>query len=83
MVLTVHYFAGAKAATGVGDEQLQLTPESTVDDALRVIRERHGDGLARVLSGCSLLLDGIVVRDTGVPVSGRAELDVLPPFAGG
>ena len=83
MVLTIRYFAGAKAATGVGDEQLTLTPESTVDDVLRLVRDRHGDGLARVLTASSLLLDGIAVRDTKIRVGTGVELDVLPPFAGG
>ena len=83
MVLTIRYFAGAKAAAGVGDEQLSLSPESTVDDVLKLVRDRHGDRLARVLTASSLLLDGVAVRDTTIPVGGGLELDVLPPFAGG
>ncbi len=83
MVLTIRYFAGAKAAAGVGDEQLTLHPESTVDDVLRLVRDRHGEGLARVLTASSLLLDGIAVRDTKIRVADGLELDVLPPFAGG
>jgi molybdopterin converting factor small subunit len=83
VVLTVRYFAGAKAAAGVGDEQLTLPPESTVDDVLRLVRDRHGEGLSRVLTACSLLLDGVAVRDTTIPVGAGLELDVLPPFAGG
>jgi molybdopterin converting factor small subunit len=83
VVLTIRYFAGAKAAAGVGDEQLSLPPESTVDDVLTLVRDRHGDQLARVLTASSLLLDGIAVRDTRIPVGGGVELDVLPPFAGG
>jgi molybdopterin converting factor small subunit len=83
VVLTVRYFAGAKAAAGVGDEQLTVPPESTVDDVLRLVRDRHGEGLSRVLTACSLLLDGVAVRDTTIPVGTGLELDVLPPFAGG
>ena len=83
MVLTIRYFAGAKAAAGVGDEQLTVPPESTVDDVLRLVRDRHGDRLARVLTAASLLLDGVAVRDTNIPVGAGVELDVLPPFAGG
>jgi molybdopterin converting factor small subunit len=83
VVLTIRYFAGAKAAAGVGDEQLALSPGSTVDDVLRLVRDRHGDQLARVLTASSLLLDGIAVRDTKIPVGTGVELDVLPPFAGG
>ena len=81
--MTVRYFAGAKAAAGVGDERLTLPAESTVDDVLTVVRERHGAQLARVLTASSFLLDGVAVRDTSVPVTAGSELDVLPPFAGG
>jgi molybdopterin converting factor small subunit len=83
VTLTIRYFAGAKAAAGIGDEKLTLTPESTVDDVLRLVRARHGEPLARVLTASSLLLDGVAVRDTRILVPSGAELDVLPPFAGG
>ncbi|AHH93932.1 MoaD/ThiS family protein [Kutzneria viridogrisea] len=83
MVLNVRYFAGAKAATGIGDEDFPLHPESTVDDALRMITERHGSAVARVLPACSLLLDGIAVHDKGIRLASGQQLDVLPPFAGG
>ena len=83
MLLTIRYFAGAKAAAGVDDEQLSLPPESTVDDVLKLVRDKHGEPLTRVLTASSLLLDGIAVRDTTISVAGGRELDVLPPFAGG
>jgi sulfur-carrier protein len=83
VVLTIRYFAGAKAATGVGDERLTLPSESTVDDVLSLVRERHGAQLARVLTAASFLLDGVAVRDTTTRVATARELDVLPPFAGG
>jgi molybdopterin converting factor small subunit len=36
-----------------------------------------------VLPSCSVLLDGIAVHDHAAVVPDGAELDVLPPFAGG
>ncbi|MBL7325746.1 MoaD/ThiS family protein, partial [Escherichia coli] len=39
--------------------------------------------LATVLSRCSYLRDGIVVRDDAVALSAGDTIDVLPPFAGG
>ncbi|HEY1966682.1 MAG TPA: MoaD/ThiS family protein [Pseudonocardia sp.] len=82
-VITVRYFAGAKAAAGVGSEQLALPEAGTVADAVALLRARHGERMARVLSASSLLLDEVAVRDRDQPLPAGAILDVLPPFAGG
>ncbi|MGH3589402.1 MAG: MoaD/ThiS family protein, partial [Pseudonocardia sp.] len=37
----------------------------------------------KVLTACSFLLDSVAVRDRATPLRSGAELDVLPPFAGG
>ncbi len=81
--LTIRYFAGARAAAGVPDEPLELSGTPTVAQVLDAVRTRHGDELGRVLSSCSFLLDGVAVRSHDTPVPAGAELDVLPPFAGG
>lgn len=83
MELTVRYFAGARAATGVPDESIELAGEPTVADVLTLVHERHGDKLTRVLAASSFLLDGVAVRDRGTAVRSGALLDILPPFAGG
>lgn len=79
----VRYFAGARAAAGVAEELVELTPGTTVADLLAAERARRGPELARVLAACSFLLDGVAVHDHAVEVPDGAELDVLPPFAGG
>lgn len=79
----VRYFASARAASGVDQEVLQLPAGASVHEALAHLRERHPDGLARVLRAASFLLDGIAVRDPSQPLQDGSELDVLPPFAGG
>ncbi|WP_344871417.1 MoaD/ThiS family protein [Allokutzneria multivorans] len=81
--LTVRYFAGARAAAGTPAEAVELDKPSTVDEVLELLRERHGTRLRTVLPACSFLLDGVAVRDRAVTVPPGAELDVLPPFAGG
>ncbi|MCP3800097.1 MoaD/ThiS family protein [Allokutzneria sp. A3M-2-11 16] len=81
--MTVRYFAGARAAAGVKAESVELANVSTVDEVLALLRERHGARLTTVLPACSFLLDGVAVRDRAVTVRPGAELDVLPPFAGG
>jgi molybdopterin synthase sulfur carrier subunit len=82
-VIHVRYFAGAKAAAGVDAERLELPAGSTVLEVLEVLRDRHGEGLARVLDAASFLVDGVAVRDKRATLADGVELDVLPPFAGG
>ena len=81
--VTVRYFAGARAASGVDAEQITLGSANTVDDVLATLRARHGACLAHVLTASSLLLDEVAVRDRTQRMAGGAVLDVLPPFAGG
>jgi sulfur-carrier protein len=83
VTVRVRYFAAARAAAGTENELLQLPAGSTVDDAIALVRERHGGELATVLGRCSFLLDEVAVRDRTAPVPDGALLDVLPPFAGG
>jgi sulfur-carrier protein len=82
-VVTVRYFAGARAAAGVPSENVELPDGATVADVVELVTERHGETLARVLAACSFLLDSIAVRDRAAPVPPGAAIDVLPPFAGG
>ena len=81
--VTVRYFAAARAAAGVETEPVEITPGSTVDDLLTVLREQHSAEFARVLDRCSFLLDEVAVRDRSATLPSHATLDVLPPFAGG
>ena len=78
----VRYFAGAAAAAGTGTEHLDLPAGSTVDDVLAALAAAHPP-LRPVLEVASVLLDEVVARDRSTPVPDGAQLDVLPPFAGG
>ena len=80
--VTVRYFAAARAAAGFDDEIIGIAPDTTVGTLVQKLSERSTD-LAKVLSRCSYLCDGIAVRDLGMTLSDAATLDVLPPFAGG
>lgn len=77
--VTVRYFAAARAAAGAGSEKVTLRSGATVAELISVRDVR----LATVLSRCSYLRDGIVVRDDAVALSAGDTIDVLPPFAGG
>lgn len=82
LLVTVRYFAAAKAATGIETETLQLPEGATIHDLVNSIGTRGAD-VAKVLSRCSFLRDGVAVRDLDTALPSAATVDVLPPFAGG
>jgi sulfur-carrier protein len=82
-VVTVRYFAAARAAAGLPSENLDVGDGATVGDALDSLAVRHGEALRKVLAACSFLLDSVAVRDRSTPLRAGAQLDILPPFAGG
>jgi sulfur-carrier protein len=79
-VVTVRYWAGARAAAGRAEERLDA---GNVGELLDVLAARAA--LSRVLPACSLLIDGAATSreqlDRRLPPG--AVVDVLPPFAGG
>lgn len=81
--VTVRYFAGARAASGVTTESREFRRGITVAGLLAELNHAHGMRLSRVLSACSFLLDGRAVRNLDTAIYLEAELDILPPFAGG
>lgn len=85
-MLTIRYFAAARAARGIAEEDVEFS--GTLGELVRTLGSTHTDRtaggmtLAEIFTRCSFLLDG-----TRVPLSadlaGARRLDVLPPFAGG
>jgi molybdopterin synthase sulfur carrier subunit len=80
MTITVRYFAGARAASGVDTETRDA---QTLDQLVGQIVNAHGEKLERVLTACSFLVDGTSTRDRALVLAPGAVVDVLPPFAGG
>jgi molybdopterin synthase sulfur carrier subunit len=80
--VTVRYFAAARAVAGFDDEIIGLAPGTTVGALVQTLSERDPE-LAKVLSRCSFLCDGIAVRDLEMTLGDAQTVDVLPPFAGG
>ncbi len=76
----VRYFAGAAEAAEVETEAL---PADSVGALITAMVDRHGPGLQKVLARCSLLADGVYVRDEETSLADGVTVDVLPPFAGG
>jgi len=80
--ITVRYFAGARAAAGVDEEQFPRDRSWALDDLAGHLAALHGPALERVLAAASFLIDETAgERDRIVPVG--SIVDVLPPFAGG
>ncbi|NCT92267.1 MoaD/ThiS family protein [Cellulomonas sp. APG4] len=78
--VTVRYFAAAAEAAGTDSEQVTAT---TAGELRAAMTSTHGADLARVLTRCSLLADGVRLDTDDAPVPAGATVDVLPPFAGG
>jgi molybdopterin synthase sulfur carrier subunit len=76
---TVRFWAAARAAAGRAE---QAYDAATLGAVVAALAAEHGPELARVLAHASFLVDGVRARPDLVLVEG-AEIEVLPPFAGG
>ena len=85
--VTVRYWASARAVAGCDSERLGVHVGSvhvgsvSVGDVLAAAAAAH-TGLSAVLDVSTILLDGRAVT-ASEPLTERATLEVLPPFAGG
>ncbi|WP_147916024.1 MoaD/ThiS family protein [Ruania zhangjianzhongii] len=75
----VRYFAAAAEAAGRQGESLAA---GTIGELRALMVDRHGEQLERVLTTCSLLVDG-VAAEPDTTLGATDVVDVLPPFAGG
>ncbi|WP_375481620.1 MoaD/ThiS family protein [uncultured Jatrophihabitans sp.] len=75
--VTVRYWAGAKRAAGRAQEPFEV---DTLADLRAALRARPA--LAAVSEVAAFLVDGVQAPDD-TPLRDDAEVDVLPPFAGG
>lgn len=78
--MDIRFYAGAAEAAGRHLEEIPgpLTMAGLLDEL-----GRDRPALARVLTRCSILVDGRQFADPAVPLPTGARVDVLPPFAGG
>ena len=75
----VRLFAAARAAAG--RERLEVAPGTLAEVLARAAEQ--APGLGGVLPRCSVLVDGYAAHDDDAQVPAGAQVDVLPPFAGG
>jgi molybdopterin synthase sulfur carrier subunit len=80
-VLTVRYFAGARAAVnGLSSEPAEAASLAALT---QLLTDRHGERLGVVLKAASFLVDGLSCHDPQAALPPDATVDILPPFAGG
>ena len=81
MSVTVRMFAAARSAASVSEA---IVAAGTLASVTKELLDAF-PGLEAVLPRCSFLLNGVAVHGdpAEVEVPDGAELDVLPPFAGG
>ena len=85
--VTVHYWAGARAAAGTAQDVFDLAEPTTLADVVRRVLEAHPEPrMAKVVAVCSVLVGD---RPAGtrapedVPIAPGDVIELLPPFAGG
>jgi molybdopterin synthase sulfur carrier subunit len=76
--VTIRYFAAARAAAG---ESSATAEAASIRDLITTVSTDRPE-LARVLGICTFLLDGHRA-DLTTPLHSGAQVDALPPFAGG
>ncbi|MGB3697084.1 MAG: MoaD/ThiS family protein [Gordonia sp. (in: high G+C Gram-positive bacteria)] len=78
--MIVRFFAGAAEAAGRTEQS--RAGGLSVADLKAALSAEHGSEFARVLTCCSVLVDGVRATDATHAPTG-ATVDILPPFAGG
>lgn len=87
-VVTVRFWAAARAAAGAPDERIEVPGPVSVGDLLERVLARHGHdpALQKVLGVCSVMVAGRQLR-TADPAAAVVQpgdvVEFLPPFAGG
>jgi molybdopterin converting factor small subunit len=78
--MDIRFYAGAAEAAG---RHLEEVPGPLSVDELIAYLGSDRPALEKVLTRCSILVDGRQVPDPTLPLRAEARVDVLPPFAGG
>ena len=86
-VVTVRYWASARAAAGLASEELAVEGPVSLAEVLRRVGARHPDArFAQVVAACSVLVGeqpASSADPADVVVPPGASVELLPPFAGG
>ena len=81
-LIRLHYWAGARAAAGVEEDQLEAESVQAALDLACRDRDAH---FARVLGLSTILIEGVAAHPAALraPRTEPVLAEVLPPFAGG
>ena len=81
--VSLHYWAGARAAAGLETETVAADSVAEAIDA--VVARRQDARFALVIKASSVLIDGLTAHpeDLTRPLSTAVQVEILPPFAGG
>ena len=81
--VSLHYWAGARAAAGVAEEEIKAR---SVAEALQLACDKRADPhFDSVIKASSVLIDGLTAHHEDLErlLTAPARVEVLPPFAGG
>jgi sulfur-carrier protein len=81
--VSLHYWAGARAAAGVAEEEIEAR---SVAEALQLACDQRSDlRFDKVIKASSVLIDGLTAHpvDLERPLTAPVRVEILPPFAGG
>lgn len=86
-IISVRYWASARAAAGVDTEDVRVDGPVTLRDLLdRLVAEHDDAHFAKVVGVCSILVGDRPVKaldPAEVVVRPGESVELLPPFAGG
>jgi sulfur-carrier protein len=83
VAVSLHYWAGARAAAGLETETVSAGSVAEAIDA--VLARRQDARFALVIKASSVLIDGLAAhpQDLERPLTAGVQVEILPPFAGG
>lgn len=84
--MLIRFFAGAAEAAGLDEltvDASEVSVAQLLDGLPTKLPDHDPERLPKVLAASSLLADGARLDDRTRALGGVAQLDVLPPFAGG
>jgi len=90
MTVTVRYFGQAQRAAGVAVEEVSAADGCTAEALLRLLAERHGEALRRLIvtdagraRPSTLLFVGAAQVEATAPLRDGDAVTLLTPMAGG